>query len=86
MTSSEASRFEAAFYAVLERNPNKPPGPTAINRELGKEHNSRTPLNVLNGRMSQLRRQLLIKNGFVQDPTSPFGYEGQANFGRWRKP
>lgn len=83
--SSEASRFTDAFYAVLERDPDKPPGPTAINRELGKEHTSRTPLNVLNGRMSTLRRQLLLDNGFVQDePSSPF--EGQANFGRWRKP
>lgn len=83
--STEASRFEAAFYAVLKRNPNKAPGPTAINRELGKEHNSRTPLNTLNGRMSQLRRRLLAENGFVQEPTYPFGYEGQTNFGRWTK-
>lgn len=84
--STEESRFTDAFYAVLKRNPDKPPSPTAINRELGKEDTFRTPLNTLNGRMSQLRRRLLTENGFVQDPKSPFGYEGQANFGRWRKP
>lgn len=73
--STEASRFTEAFYAVLERNPNKAPGPTAINRELGKEHSSRTPLNTLNGRMSKVRKELLIKNGFTQE----------AKWGRWRK-
>lgn len=73
--STEASRFTEAFYAVLERNPNKAPGPTAINRELGKEHSSRTPLNTLNGRMSKVRKELLIKNGFTQE----------NKWGRWRK-
>lgn len=65
--STEKSRFTDAFYAVLKRNPDKAPGPTAINRELGKEHNSRTPLNTLNGRMSALRKELLIENGFTQE-------------------
>lgn len=78
--STEASRFTEAFYAVLERNPNKAPGPTAINRELGKEHTSRTPLNTLNGRMSKIRRRLLLENGFVQEGPAP------TKFGRWRKP
>lgn len=65
--NTEESRFTEAFYAVLKRNPDKAPGPTAINRELGKEHNSRTPLNTLNGRMSVLRRKLLLENGFTQE-------------------
>ena len=75
LRSTEETRFEDAFYAVLARNPRQAPGPTAINLELGREH-GRTPLNVLNGRMSRLRRYLLMENGFEQD----------ARFGRWRKP
>lgn len=87
MTTSvdtEEGRFTDAFYAVLERNPNKPPSPTQINRELGKDTNPkyRSPMNVLNGRMSILRRRLLEENGFVQN-VSP--YVGETNFGRWRK-
>lgn len=73
--STEATRFTDAFYTVLRRNPNQAPGPTAINRELGKEVTARTPLNVLNGRMSALRKKLLKENGFVQD----------EKWGRWMK-
>lgn len=74
---NETERFTAAFYAVLSRDPSKPPSPTQINRELGKHRNPnyRSPMNVLNGRMSKLRRQLLAENGFVED----------SKFGRWRK-
>lgn len=74
---TEESRFTDAFYRVLQREPSKPPGPTQINRELGKDTNPRyrSPMNVLNGRMSVLRRRLLVENGFVQD----------EKFGRWRK-
>lgn len=66
---TEEDRFTAAFYAVLNRDPDTPPGPTKINRELGRENNPRyhSPLNVLNGRMSALRRRLLLENGFVKD-------------------
>lgn len=83
----EEERFTAAFYAVLARDPNTPPGPTAINRELGKDENPkyRSPLNVLNGRMSVLRRRLLAEAGFVQDPVPPSLYE-ETNYGRWRRP
>lgn len=73
--STEASRFTEAFYAVLKRNPDKAPGPTAINRELGKEHTARTPLNTLNGRMSKVRKELLLENGFTQE----------EKWGRWTK-
>lgn len=74
---TEESRFTDAFYRVLQREPSKPPSPTQINRELGKDTNPRyrSPMNVLNGRMSVLRRRLLVENGFVQD----------EKFGRWRK-
>ena len=84
--NTEEGRFTAAFYAVLERDPNSPPSPTQINRELGKHENPdyHSPLNVLNGRMSVLRRRLLAENGFVQDPISPHE-QGETNFGRWRK-
>lgn len=74
---TEAGRFINAFYNVLEREPGKPPTPTKINKELGKDTNPRynSPLNVLNGRMSVLRRRLLVENGFTQE----------EKFGRWRK-
>lgn len=75
VTSTEESRFTEAFRRVLARNPDKAPGPTAINKELGKEY-ARTPDNVLNGRMSVLRRRLLEDAGFVQE------YHG----GRWHRP
>lgn len=83
-TDTEEGRFTTAFYAVLKRDPDKPPSPTQINRELGKDTNPeyRSPMNVLNGRMSVLRRRLLIENGFAQDGTT---YVGETNFGRWRK-
>jgi hypothetical protein len=73
---TEASRFTDAYYAVLARDPNTPPGPTAINRELGKTR----LLNVLNGRMSALRISLLKQTGFIKDP------DGEELFGRWRRP
>lgn len=74
MKPTEASRFIDAYYAVLARDPDTPPGPTAINRELGKTR----LLNVLNGRMSSLRIILLEQSGFVKD-------QGEL-FGRWRRP
>lgn len=72
MTSTEETRFTEAFYTVLKRNPDRPPGPTAINVELGKA----PPLNIMNGRMNTLRRRLLREAGFTQD----------AKWGRWYKP
>ena len=74
-TGGEEKRFTAAFYRVLERDPNTAPGPTAINRELGKE-TARTPLNTLNGRMNALRRRLLEEAGFVQT----------EKWARWHRP
>jgi len=83
IVDTEEGRFTAAFYAVLERDPDKPPSPTQINRELGKHENPdyHSPMNILNGRMSALRRRLLVENGFVQDDN----VQGETNFGRWRK-
>ena len=76
--SNEETRFTEAFYAVLNRDVNRAPSPTRINCELGKDTNplNKTPLKVLNGRMSALRRHLLIKNGFVKN----------YDTGRWMKP
>ena len=61
--SNEEDRFTKAFHEVLWAHPGKPPGPTAINRMLGKP----PPHNILNGRMSTLRRKLLLENGFTQE-------------------
>lgn len=72
----EAARFVAAFNRVLEADPEVAPGPTALNRELGKPGTPRTPLNILNGRMVTLRRRLLTEAGFVQD------HHGE----RWHRP
>lgn len=72
MTSTEETRFIEAFNRVLARDPDTPPGPTAINVELGKP----PPLNILNGRMNTLRRKLLEEAGFTQD----------AKWGRWYRP
>lgn len=76
--STEAERFTAAFNAVLARNPDKAPGPTEINQELGKHKNEkyRSPMNILNGRMAALRITLLEDAGFVK----------QSRLGRWVKP
>lgn len=74
MTGEEA-RFREAFYAVLERDPDTPPGPTAINLELGKRRDGATPLNVLNGRMNAFRKELLREAGFTQP----------EKWARWRK-
>ena len=72
MRSTEETRFIEAFNRVLERDPDNPPGPTAINVELGKK----PPLNIMNGRMNALRRRLLAEAGFVQD----------AKWSRWYRP
>jgi hypothetical protein len=68
----EAARFTWAFAECLRREPDKAPSPTAINLLLDKP----PPLNVLTGRKSVLRRQLLEEAGFVQD----------AKWGRWKRP
>ncbi len=68
----EQARFVWAFEECLRREPNKAPGPTAINLLLGK----RPPLNVMPGRQSVLRRRLLVEAGFVQD----------HKWGRWARP
>lgn len=74
----EERRFREAFAAVLARDPDTPPGPTAINKELRKHEsaNNNTPLNVLNGRLSTLRKELLIEAGFVQS----------EKWARWHRP
>ena len=75
---TEESRFTEAFYTVLRDDPGKAPGPTAINRELGRDenHHYHSPMNVLNGRMAKLRADLLRENGFVKE----------SKLGRWSKP
>lgn len=75
--NTEEGQFTRAFHAVLNRNPDKPPSPTQLNRELGRDTNPNyhAPMNVLNGRMSVLRRRLLLENGFIQD----------EKWARWRK-
>lgn len=65
----EEARFRWAFDECLRRDSGRAPTPTAINILLEK----RPPLNVLTGRMSQLRRTLLLSAGFIQD----------NKFGRW---
>lgn len=74
----EERRFREAFAAVLARDPDTAPGPTAINKELRKHESDtyNTPLNVLNGRLSALRKQLLEEAGFVQ----------AEKWARWHKP
>lgn len=74
----EERRFREAFAAVLERDPNTAPSPTAINKELRKHERdtNHTPLNVLNGRLSALRKELLVEAGFVQ----------AEKWARWHKP
>lgn len=68
----EEARFRWAFEECLRRNPDKAPGPTAINLLLDKP----PPLNVLTGRKSVLRRRLLEEAGFAQD----------RKWSRWRRP
>lgn len=74
----EERRFREAFEACLKRDPDTAPGPTAINKELRRHESDtyHTPLNVLNGRMSALRKQLLEEAGFVQS----------EKWARWHKP
>lgn len=73
-STGEQQRFERAFNAVLRRDPDTAPSPTAINLELGKVR-GRTPLNVLNGRMNEFRKHLLREAGFIQP----------EKWARWRK-
>ena len=70
-TGGEEARFRWAFNECLRREPNKAPGPTAINRLLEKP----PPLNTLPGRMSALRTQLLLEAGFKQE----------QKWGRWTR-
>lgn len=68
----ERARFVWAFHQCLRKNPHKAPSPTAINTVL----ENPPPLNVLAGRLSVLRRQLLEDNGFTQ---------ANGKFSRWEK-
>ena len=68
--STSAEAFEYAFERVLARDPSTAPGPSLINRELG-----RSGGNQLNGRNTKLRIQLLENHGFVKD----------SETGRWVK-
>lgn len=65
----EEARFRWAFDECLRLRPNKAPSPTDINRLLEKP----PPLNILSGRLSKLRRELLVVTGFRQD----------GKWGRW---
>lgn len=71
-TGGEAARFKWAFEECLRQEPDKAPSPTRINILLGKQ----PPLNMLTGRKSVLRRQLLVEAGFVQE----------VKWGRWHRP
>ena len=69
----EEARFRWAFEECLRRDPDKAPGPTAINVLLEKNH---PPMNALRGRQSVLRTRLLREAGFVQE----------KKWGRWHRP
>lgn len=70
---NEMEKFDKAFAEELEANPDVAPGPTALNRRLGKT----TGLtNTLNGRKSKRRRELLEAAGFVR---------GDGLNDRWKK-
>lgn len=71
-SGGEEARFTWAFNECLRRNPDRAPTPTAINILLEK----RPPYNLLTGRLSTLRRQLLLDAGFTQD----------GKWGRWYLP
>jgi hypothetical protein len=68
----EEARFRWAFEECLRQNPDKAPGPTAINLLLGKK----PPLNQLRGRQSVLRTRLLREAGFTHD----------GKWKRWHRP
>lgn len=68
----EEARFRWAFEECLRLYPNEAPTPSRINVLLEKP----PPLNVLTGRKSVLRRQLLEEAGFVQD----------GKWSRWHRP
>lgn len=70
--TGEEQRFREAFFAVLKQDPNTPPGPTAINKELGR---TGPRLNTINGRLNAVRKQLLVEAGFTQD----------EKWARWRR-
>lgn len=61
----ERARFVWAFEECLRRDPDRAPSPTQINMLL--EHPP--PLNILAGRLSVIRRELLREHGFVKDET-----------------
>lgn len=67
----EEARFRWAFQECLRVRPDKAPSPTDLNILLEKP----PPLNILAGRLSKLRRQLLVENGFTQAETG----------GRWTR-
>jgi hypothetical protein len=68
---AETNRFRKAFNAELRANPDRPPGPSALARQMGLS-NTRN----LNGRLTKLRIRMLVEAGFKRDD-----YRG-----RWYKP
>lgn len=70
MGMNEMQRFESAFNAELEANPDKAPGPTAIRQRMGLPANGAT----ISGRLSARRIQMLTEAGFVKNDR-----------GRWEK-
>ena len=72
-TVNERTRFEAAFNALLEENPHRAPGPTEINKRMGRK----SSMNKLPGRLSTLRIEMLRDAGFIRQN---YGYWGQ----NWR--
>ena len=71
MSETWMTRFVDAFNLVLAKDPDTPPGPSAINKALGRKG----VLNRINGRETALRTELLESSGFVKD--------NEAN--RWRR-
>lgn len=61
----ERMRFEWAFYECLRRRPHRAPTPTDINIVL----ENPPPHNILAGRLSKVRRELLEDAGFTKDHT-----------------
>jgi hypothetical protein len=70
---TERERFIAAFEAILARG--ETPTPGRLNREQGFNARRQIP-----GRLSGLRRELLLAAGFVQGPSTG------GSLGRWKRP
>lgn len=66
----EELRFRWAFAECLRLRPDRAPTPNDLNALL----DSRPPHNILAGRLSTLRKELLLENGFVKTNDSFHGH------------